>query len=62
MRTIWRRQGSRRPYMVWVGDPDGSAAGRSYRSRIVALVAAWWQSWRADERDVVWVEHEAGES
>lgn len=44
-----------RPFTVWEGKRGGASIGRSYRTRLRAIVAAWWASiYRGDD---VWIEH-----
>lgn len=51
---VWRRAAKPRPFTVWEGD-EWSAAGRDYRTRLGAIVAAWFASLYA--RKDVWIEH-----
>lgn len=55
MSVIRHRDGREWPFVVWEGDREGSASGRSYRRRWRAILAAWWAS-RYAEQDV-WIEH-----
>lgn len=52
----WDEYRRTHPFTVWEGEKGGSARGKSYRTRLRAIIAAWWASLYS-EHDV-WIERD----